>query len=298
MAKSKRSAALFEVIQSSRQPKRASPLFKPQSWFRRLTKPKLSPAALAAPQIALVTAPPEANSTIEPAIEAMPAPSESRVQSHTPPKQPIPGVDLQLDPDHHQIMFKVSYNSAIVTGFTILMAIGLAYAVGKKMSHGPIAATASPSTAELRQEPAHPDVLDVSNQGLAKQADTTSHASDTAQLAALHTPTTVPSPFDSQRIIGRQYVVVQIYPEKKNADDAAALLSKNNIPCTVENGLTGWASKSWWCVVGTTGFDHIRGNADYERYEAAINRVSDQFANSSKFKKFEPRAYRWKESTT
>jgi hypothetical protein len=293
MAKSKRSAALFEVIQSSRLPKRPNPLFSPQSWFSRFAKPRTQFAAQATPQIATST-PGESPGTTESAVDALPAPAVS----HTAPRQPIPGVDLQLDPDHHQIMFKVSYNSAIVTGFTFLMAIGLAYAVGKKMNHGPIAATASPSSAELRQEPAHPDVLDVSNQSLAKQADTASHASDTAQLAALHTPTTAPSPFDSQRIIGRQYVVVQIYPDKKNADEAASLLSKSNIPCTVENGLTGWASKSWWCVVGTTGFDHIRGNADYERYEATINRVSDQFASNSKFKKFEPRAYRWKESTT
>jgi len=292
MAKSKRSAALFEVIQSSRLPKRPNPLFTPKSWFRRLTKPKLQPSALAAPQItATATEPTSLNET---AI----APAPTPVESQTLPRQPIPGVDLQVDPDHHQIMFKVSYNSAIVTGFTILMAIGLAYVVGKKMSRVPIAATPSPSTAELRAGPAHPDVLDVSNETVIKQADSTPHTGDNAQLATLRSPTTAPSPFDSQRIIGRQYVVVQIYPDKKNADEAAALLGKNNIPCTVENGLAGWASKSWWCVVGTTGFDHIRGNADYERYEAAINRVSEQFAINSKFKKFEPRAYRWKESTT
>ena len=216
----------------------------------------------------------------------------------TSARQPIPGVDLQLDPDHQQITFKVSYYSAIVTAFTVIVAIGLAFVVGRKMSHGPIAATASPSSAELRSQPAHPEVLDLASAATASRTELITPSSDSAQLASIKTPTKLPAPADLQRVIGRQYVVIQIYPDKKSADDAAALLGKNNIPCTVENGLTGWATSKWWCVVGTTGFDHIRGNAEYERYEAAVNRVSEQFAASSKFKKFEPRAYRWKESTT
>jgi hypothetical protein len=293
MAKSKRSAALFEVIQSSRLPKNERPLFSSRKWFGWFTKPAAifaAPAACADQR--------EADTT----LEMLRAPAEAPAK----PKQPIPGmipgmipgVDLQLDPDRHQITFKVSYNSAIVTAFSVVMAIGLAYVVGKKMSRGPIAATASPSSAELRSQPAHPEVLDVANVSDTKQTESISHTGDNAQLAALGNTTTAPSPFDAQRIIGRDYVIVQIYPNKKDAEDAAGLLGKNNVPCTVENGVAGWASKSWWCVVGTTGFDHIRGNADYTRYEAAINRVSEQFAANSKFKKFEPRAYRWKEATT
>jgi hypothetical protein len=301
MAKSKRSAALFEVIQSSRLPRRESPLFTPRKWFRRFSKPApFFPAPAAS-----VGTPVGTQSGVAPiamadyqeadtALDMLPGPIEAPAH----PKQPIPGVDLQLDPDRHQITFKVSYNSAIVTAFTVLMAIGLAFVVGKKMSRGPIAATASPSSAELRSQAAHPEVLDVSSTGQTKPTELLTPASDSAQLAASGAPTTAPSPFDAQRIIGRDYVIVQIYPSKKDAQDAASLLDKNNIPCTVENGVAGWASKSWWCVVGTTGFDHIRGNADYTRYEAAINRVSDQFAANSKFKKFEPRAYRWKESAT
>jgi hypothetical protein len=304
MAKSKRSAALFEVIQSSRMPKRESPLFTPQKWFRRFAKPApffTAPAASGAPPVDLSVVTCHATADDREAdttLDLLTAPVEP--PSH--PRQPIPGVDLQLDPDRHQITFKISYNSAIITAFSVLMAIGLAFVVGKKTSHGPIAATASPSSAELRSQPAHPEVLDVAGTVDTKPTELlTSTTGDSAQLAAAGTsaaPTTAPSPFDAQRIIGRDYVIVQIYPSKKDAQDAATLLDKNNLPCTVENGVTGWASKSWWCVVGTTGFDHIRGNADYARYETAINRVSDQFAANSKFKKFEPRAYRWKESAT
>jgi hypothetical protein len=227
--------------------------------------------------------------------EGMPATENT---SPATPKHTIPGVDLQLDPDYQQITFKVSYYSAIVTGFTVLVVIGLAYAVGRKMNHGPIAASASPSSAQLQAQPAHPDVLDVAGTTGETQPKLKTHSGDDAQLAAIKIPANPPPIPDSQRIIGRQYVVIQIYSDKKSAEDAAALLNKNNLPCTVENGLAGWASKNWWCVVGTTGFDHIRGNPEYVRYETAVNKISDQFAANPKFKKFEPRAYRWKESTT
>jgi len=289
MAKSKRSAALFEVIQSSRLPKRHNPLFSVRRWFgRRVDKPIPFQASLPASE--QQSLPDPIADLPKHTVEAPEMPPQST------PKQPIPGVDLQLDPDRQQITFKVSYNSAIVTGFTVLVTIGLAYLAGRKMSHGPIAATASPSSAELRTQPAHPEVLDVA--GNAKQMELLTSAGDNAQLASIKTSTTMPSSVNSQRIIGRTYVIIQIYPDKKNADDAAALLNKNNIPCTVENGVAGWASKSWWCVVGTTGFDHIRDNPDYKAYENAVNKVSEQFAANSKFKKFEPRAYRWKESAT
>jgi hypothetical protein len=232
------------------------------------------------------------------AFEAPPTETAS-IPSVSAPRQPIPGVDLQLDPDHQLITFKVSYYSAVVTAFTILVVVGLAYIIGRKMNHAPIAATLSPSSAELRAQAAHPNVLDVGSQEIAvKQVEGDAHSGDNAQLAMGKIPSTPAALTDGPRIIGRQYVVIQIYSDKKSADDAAALLTKNNIACTVENGLTGWATNKWWCVVGTSGFDHVRGNADYQKYVDSINQISAHNAGSTKFKKFEPRAYRWKESTT
>ena len=120
MAKSKRSAALFEVIQSSRLPKRQNPLFSVRRWFgRRIDKPIPFQASLpASDQQSLPDPIPDLRTHT---VEAPEMPPQST------PKQPIPGVDLQLDPDRQQITFKVSYNSAIVTGFTVLVTIGLAY---------------------------------------------------------------------------------------------------------------------------------------------------------------------------
>jgi hypothetical protein len=317
MAKSKRSAALFEVIQSSRLQRYPAPIVPRRWWFtRRSSKPSLYGSALPGmPELAVIAPPVTEPDAAEPAEDLLdsayeePANEAGLIHSTSGHRQPIPGVDLQLDPDHQQITFKVSYYSAIVTTFTIVVVVGLAYLIGRKVSHAPIAATLSPSSAQLRAQGAHPDVLDVANHDTtARQVEIDTHSGDThsgdthsgdnAQLATSKITPTAAALTGGQRIIGRQYVVIQIYSDKKSADDAGALLAKNNIACTVENGLTGWATNKWWCIVGTTGFDHVRGNADYQKYVDSINQISAHNAGVAKFKRFEPRAYRWKESTT
>jgi hypothetical protein len=309
MAKSKRSAALFEVIKASRS-RGAKPLVPSRlAWLNR---PRVSPFAAINPLSGGSAC--RADDAESPALSTAVATDEKPADAVIPSafkafanaaRPAIAGVDLQLDPDNHQITFKCSYYAAIIGGFAIVVAIGLSFAIGRKFAHTPIAATAAPSSAELRSGPAQPQVLDLISDAAPGSDSVADKPADQAQLASSKSATTAPASVlasaaggDAQRIIGRQYVVIQIYPDQKSADDAAALLAKNGVGCTVENGLTGWASKAWWCVVGTRGFDHIRANPDYQRYEAAINRVSDQFAGSSRFKRFEPRAYRWKETTT
>ena len=63
---------------------------------------------------------------------------------------------------------------------------------------------------------------------------------------------------DANREAGRQYVVMQCYPqqEKQMADDACQYLTKNGVPCTVEYNT--FYAKDWYAVVGIAGFDHIR----------------------------------------
>jgi hypothetical protein len=96
------------------------------------------------------------------------------------------------------------------------------------------------------------------------------------------------------RVIGLNYVVVQIYPEEKTALEAKDLLAKNGIASTIEKGLAGYAANNWYCVVGLTGFDRIRNNPKYEEYERSIRSLSERITKDQKFKRFDPQAYRWK----
>jgi hypothetical protein len=87
---------------------------------------------------------------------------------------------------------------------------------------------------------------------------------------------------------------MQSYPqaEKNLADEAVEYLNRSGIPCTIERGLGGW-NKTWFCVVGTTGFHRVSGR-EYENYMEAIHKVNEQFAGKSRFKRLEPAPFKWK----
>jgi hypothetical protein len=91
-----------------------------------------------------------------------------------------------------------------------------------------------------------------------------------------------------------QYVLIQSYPDEEDATKAVEVLRKNGIPCSIEKNLPGWGS-SWYCVLGSTSFERTKNNPQFDQYVKAIRDVSAQFANSSKFKKFDPRPIGWKE---
>ena len=98
-----------------------------------------------------------------------------------------------------------------------------------------------------------------------------------------------------KRGMNLHYVIVQSYPpqEKEMAQEACELLNKNGVLCTVETGL--YYAPNWYVVVGITGFDRVRSSAEYDEYVAKINTIGNTFGGGSKFKKFEPRAFKWRE---
>src|SRR5207248_3074874 len=100
---------------------------------------------------------------------------------------------------------------------------------------------------------------------------------------------------EGARIIGRNYVIVQSYPDEKSANDAKEILINNGVSCTVEKGLPGWGLNTWFSVVGKTGFDRIH-STQFEDYIKNIETTSAKFAGTSKFKRFEPHPYKWKDS--
>jgi hypothetical protein len=300
MARGKHAVALFEVIQSSRRSRRGlgDVLRTPKWWFKGRSD-RGGDSAAAAPGSS--TPGPIAISETDPQmISNAPAPRAA-------------GIDLKLDPDSQRITFRVSYTSAIVAAFTVLVVVALAYVIGHHVARGPSPAVAGPSTEQLRAGPARPEVLDVKSLPKAPApapvpAEETEDAvtplpSAPTQASAqpLAAPPVAQTPavhegaeVNGQRIIGRNYVVVQIYPDEKSATEARDLLAKSGVPCTIEKGLSGYAATNWYCVVGLTGFDRIRNNSEFDRYEKLIRDIGNKFAGNSKFKKFDPQAYRWK----
>ncbi|HZZ44716.1 MAG TPA: hypothetical protein VFE58_17400 [Tepidisphaeraceae bacterium] len=218
-----------------------------------------------------------------------------------PPQRPMtaatvsPGPEKQavkLDPDRQQISLRISYTSAVVTCFAVVVVMVLAYLLGRGVDHS--APLAGVTTEQIKSGPTHPQAMEVDPSGInnATPASSKQIPANTAPVQATATNTPVTAPTNVKRIVGENYVIMQSYPDEASAKDAQAVLLNSGISCTVERGPEKWVPMSWYSVMGTQPFDHITRNAQLDAYVKAIDSV--KYGEKSKFKKFEPRAYKWK----
>lgn len=294
MAKSKHSTALFEVIKSHKglNSRGDSLLRTPRWWFPGHARTAVSPAATAVHVAPLQIAPPVA----QPA-PAPPAPARS-----WPADQGRSGVHWAFDRDRQELTLRLRYTTACVSGFAILVALGLAYVMGRHLGAPQGTAAASPSTDELRDGIAEPRVLEV-GPGLSRPAAATVLGASRTQRAedpSAHPREVTPKaalapdgPADGRRTVGLNYIIVQSYPNEKSATDACELLSQNGIPCTVEKGPKQWADPSWFSVVTVKGFPPHSG--EYEPYARAIRKAGEKMTAGGRSKRFDPQMYRWRE---
>ena len=301
MAKRKNAAALFEVIHHD---KRFTNRHATWSWPKINWWPKRKQRA----------------SVID--DDAPRGPSlMTRVLSLVPP---VPRVGLESDPERQEIRFRLSYTAAVVSAFSLVVLIVLAFMIGRRGSRPGLPALADRSTEELRAGPAQPDVLDVhtgSGDGAGAMAlastdvpatpPTPSTAQQSGGAKLTNSQTTMqgvrpshseprgPSTLmvtDAKRTVGLQYVVIQSYPpeEEKFAKAAVDLLNSNGVLCTLENGIP--YAPRWICVVGVDGFNRTRNSPEYDQYIGKIRQIEAKAGGSSKFlKKFDPKPYPWKD---
>jgi len=279
MAKSKQSAALFEVIHSSKQYDRAGRgmLRTPKWWFKRKSASSSAPAP----------------SITEPAAE-----SGGGLASGAG------GIRLHIDPDGQHITARFSYTATAVVLFTIGVLIVLAYMTGRKMTgaSAPSSPLISTATAEeVRNQPTRPDVLDVRRSGPAIVPE--EPLADDGTIAGVETTAPAPQWNDPRppatlvvdgpnRNVGLNYVIVQSYAksDRELAEQAVKLLKENGVDCTIEEGIKGWPNSL--CVIGTRGFNRIRSE-EYAAYEKKIQAVSKIFAPKGGWKAFKPIAKMW-----
>jgi hypothetical protein len=340
MAKSKHATALFEVMARQRAmssrggsvvtilppdkngaPQSASSA-APKWWFKSKTAPEVKAEEVVSAAAAVESAEwaPRAEAVAPPPAVPAPAPMAESLADPTQPHAPrVQPVAMEVDPDRQQISLRLSYTSALIGGFGLVIALGLAILIGKSLSRGPAPALANTSTAQLRKAPPTPGVMHLQRRTSASKdaAYDMSDTGGTAKTAGASTGTKPqpaqqqsfneprpPATFftdDPHRINGLNYAIVQSYPakEKEMADSAAAFLTGNGIPCTVEKDLPGWRTtwKDAYILVGIRGFDKTRNNAALEAYKKQIMQVSSKFTNGrSGFKSFDPTMYQWRKS--
>lgn len=268
----KNSAALFEVIRKP-EDHAQTPVARtsPFGFLKRFNKP--SPGSFSAP--------------------AQPAPRERSVQTSTWASDVVGKVGtvagMAFDRQRTEINFRLSYGAAALGIFSLCIALVLAYSIGQRTSSNQVARLSAASrTAELRNQPAQPEVTNLNNNTLVVPA-----IAERTSGPVASTTGGVVTPPNTKRTVGLNYVIAQNYPDKTTADAAAAALQKKGIPCTVESGPQGWASMKSFSVVGLTGFNSSR-SPEIPAYIKSMQAVSDQFAKSSKFNAFDPRLYKWR----
>jgi len=338
MAKSKHATALFEVMarqramesrmgsssvtlvppSKSNRGSAADPTSSasPRWWFKSRTAPDvktIAPGEPLAPSAAPTTTAPDTASEAAPATGGA---AESATASS--PSRVIQPVAMEVDPDTQQISLRLTYTSALIGGFAIIIVLGLCILIGKSLSRGPSPALASTSTAQLKRNPPTAGVMHVQRRQpsqdqvneMVEVAGSGARPVNAVSTGTQHPPQhsfnepRPPTTFftdDPHRINGLNYAIIQSYPakEKDMAEQAAAFLTSNGIPCTVEKELPGWRM-SWkdsCIVVGIRGFDKTKSNPNLEAYKKQIMQASAKFTNGrSGFKSFDPTMYQWKKS--
>ncbi|HZL34161.1 MAG TPA: hypothetical protein VFC78_02555 [Tepidisphaeraceae bacterium] len=356
MAKGKHAAALFEVIQHNKGPGANSgdSLRTPKWWFKgrpqadlptlTATAPQPAPRTpsvamrmtAAAPRIAAVEAmtpdpqfPASGHEqTCEPApvnepARSEPAPSADWRNRADPTRarlQRTPTGGIRMDRDNRSLHVRLRYPAAALAGFGLMVAVGLAYVVGRRAASGPDRANASAvddpadasaSNKDLRSRvqpnalnvPRHvsragykapaPRVADAARPRV-REHDTPGEAPMANSVNGLKPiPPAAAEAVDGPRIAGLNYIIAQSYPDVKTAQEARSFLVKVGIPCTVEQGPQGWAQMTWYSVVTTRGFEHIH-TPECESAQKAIKDANAKFAGTAKFRRFDPRLFQWK----
>lgn len=282
MPKGKNAAALFEVINKSkgmRTQRTSGALRTPRWWFRRSSE-----SATSAPPV-----------TSAPRIEDIPQ-EEKKVA---------------VDPDRQEVAFRLSYTTlGIIAGALVIVVVLTVYiARGRPGTAGSdTMAAASPSVLNVRKQGDSANPLLAGADGVGNSA--TSNPDDTPtsarqpnqplpppQLAADPEPpstnaTPIAPPTKADRIVNLNYIIVQSYPDAKDAQEVVALLAAKGVPTTIERNLAGYPK--WHIVVTTEGFPKI-SSPEFNALRKRIDQVSaDQARKDKKWKPLTPMGYRWR----
>ena len=250
----KNTRALFEVLREGRDKGKSGAVLQTPKWWKR--GPTL-------PQMPVPATPP-GGLTLGAAVSPAIAPRQG-------------------------VWFRLTSAHLVVAAVALFMIVGAAYWAGRR----PAVPVSTSSSEQLKKGEANPGVLGVGDDPAGSAEQDPARLAGPGRVAlsdAEQSAAPKPGAQDGPRVGGRNYIVVQSYPDISTANEAREHLAKSGIPCTVEKGLS--FAPRWYCVVTLAGFEKV-SSREYEDCVRKIQSASKRFVNP-KFKQFEPQAYRWR----
>ena len=242
--------------------------------------------------------------------------SEAEPVAHKPEKLPARASDnrdamVGFDSVTGDVRFHLSYGGIIAIGFILLMALAIAFIAGTQTKS--LSAQADPldtkqaasntssnaqvtgsSTAglALAVSPSKSDAADP-DPSVMPEVLSVSPKSPRTPAALSPPPAVKPAPLaiKATRDIGMIYVVIQSYPDQDLAQKACDFVNHAGVPCTLVQGLSGWAMKDWYSVVGLQPFN--KHDPGLEEYERAVTAMGLKFSNKI-YNQFQPQGYTWR----
>lgn len=180
--------------------------------------------------------------------------------------------------------FGLTRSQLIMAGVIAVLLLVVAYLAGRGQS----APRLTEPTEVVKQGPAVPSVMDVDSSPSIPPAAPELPMAQTPVAPAPSVPAGLSAAPES-RIVGMNYVIIQSYPNESDAIEVAALLNRSGIGCTVERNHP--FAPRWFVVIGTRAFART-STPEYREYVRSLEQISARIP--SRFRRFEPIAYRWR----
>ena len=216
---------------------------------------------------------------------------------------------LFLDRSAGEVRVRLSYGGAIAGAVILLVVLLIAFLLGQSVGQHGGAEAADLTAANSRSAPADGVTASgpASSTGMMAAASTTTTATTPAPdhppaqpTPAITAPTPGPLAADAgpaepvTRQVGQMYVVIQNYPDRETADRASEFLSRSGVPNSVVPGLSGFALRDWFSVVGLQPFARGDHRPAVQTYLQQLTDLGFRFSPTKAYDRFQPQLYTWR----
>ena len=197
---------------------------------------------------------------------------------------------VALDRSAGEVRFRLSYGGAIAAGAILLIVILIAYLAGRQR---PVAESLVDGPTAGRTVATTPPALAAVSAATAPAAAPAPATVPPATGVPVAPPAPVEPAAPAARQVGMMYVVVQSYPDRETARRAGDFLNRSGVPCTVVPGLSGFALRDWYSVVGLQPFARGDRRPAVQTYLQQLTALGPKFS-AKVYNQFQPQLYTWR----